>query len=169
MTSRKKNILLIQILIFITTIVLIYYTYLNKDNTLTVEITIKECEPYKFGEISFVGNKIYTAEELIKQLGMTNGDVFDQSILDARLFGSLEGNDISSLYLDDGYCLPARGLDAPARCDSRSGSRLCRICFHSKSVRYLSARERTGRATFFACIFLLTSAMPSAMGAWGGC
>ena len=29
--------------------------------------------------------------------------MFNQSILDARLFGSQEGNDISSLYLDDGY------------------------------------------------------------------
>ena len=29
--------------------------------------------------------------------------MFDQSILDARLFGGPEGNDISSLYLDDGY------------------------------------------------------------------
>jgi outer membrane protein insertion porin family len=78
-------------------------TYLNKDNTLSIKITIKEGEPYKFGKISFVGNKVYATEELSRQLGIKEGDVFDQSILDARLFGSPEGADISSLYLDDGY------------------------------------------------------------------
>ena len=78
-------------------------TYLNKDNTLSVEITIEEGELYKFGKISFVGNKVYTTKELSRQLGIKEGDVFDQSILDARLFGGPEGADISSLYLDDGY------------------------------------------------------------------
>jgi len=78
-------------------------TYLNKDNTLSIEITIEEGNPYKFGKISFVGNKVYTTEELSRQLGIKEGDVFDQSILDTRLFGSPEGSDISSLYLDDGY------------------------------------------------------------------
>jgi outer membrane protein insertion porin family len=77
--------------------------YLNKDNTLSIEITIEEGNPYKFGKISFAGNKVYTTEELNQQLGIKEGDVFDQSILDARLFGSHEGIDISSLYLDDGY------------------------------------------------------------------
>ena len=78
-------------------------TYLNKDNTLSIEITINEGEPYKFGKINFVGNTVYSSEKLKQQLGIKEGDVFDQSILDARLFGSPEGNDISSLYLDDGY------------------------------------------------------------------
>ena len=49
-------------------------TYLNKDNTLSIEITIEEGEPYKFGKISFVGNKIYTSEELSRQLGIEKGE-----------------------------------------------------------------------------------------------
>jgi len=78
-------------------------TYLNKDNTLTIEINIEEGVPYKFGVIKFVGNTVYSSEELNRQLGIKKGDIFDQTILDSRLFGSPEGNDISSLYLDDGY------------------------------------------------------------------
>ena len=78
-------------------------TYMNSDNTMTIEIMINEGEPYKFGNISFVGNTIYSSEQLTQQLGIKENDVFDQSILDSRLFGSPEGNDISSLYLDDGY------------------------------------------------------------------
>ncbi|MAW21135.1 MAG: outer membrane protein assembly factor BamA [Flavobacteriales bacterium] len=78
-------------------------TYMNSDNTLTIEIEINEGEPYKFGNITFAGNTVYTSEELSRQLGIKDGDVFNQSILDTRLFGSPEGTDISSLYLDDGY------------------------------------------------------------------
>ncbi len=78
-------------------------TYLNGDNTITIEITLEEGEPYLFGDVSFVGNTRYTNEELSSQLGIDKGDVFNQSILDSRLFDSQEGTDISSLYLDDGY------------------------------------------------------------------
>ena len=66
-------------------------------------MTISEGETYKFGNISFVGNTVYSSEELIRQLGIESGDIFDQTVLDSRLFGSQEGTDISSLYLDDGY------------------------------------------------------------------
>ena len=78
-------------------------TYMNEDNTLSLEMTIIEGEPYTFGKITFVGNKVYTNEELDRQLGIKEGSIFDQSVLDARLFGSADGNDLSSLYLDDGY------------------------------------------------------------------
>ena len=78
-------------------------TYLNEDNTITIEITLEEGEPYLFGDVSFIGNTRYTNEELSSQLGIDKGDIFNQSILDSRLFGSQEGTDISSLYLDDGY------------------------------------------------------------------
>ena len=77
--------------------------YSNNDNTVTIEITLDEGDPYLFGNITFIGNTKYTNEELLNQLGIDKGDIFNQSILDSRLFGSQEGNDISSLYLDDGY------------------------------------------------------------------
>lgn len=77
--------------------------YINSDNTMTIEIGINEGQPYKFGNITFIGNTIYSSEELARQLGIKRDDIFDQSILESRLFGSAEGNDISSLYLDDGY------------------------------------------------------------------
>ena len=42
--------------------------YINSDNTMTIEITLIEGEPYNFGNITFVGNTIYTNEELKQQL-----------------------------------------------------------------------------------------------------
>ena len=77
--------------------------YMNSDNTMTIEIAIIEGELYRFGDINFTGNTVYSSEELSRQLGIKNNDIFDQTVLDSRLFGSVEGSDISSLYLDDGY------------------------------------------------------------------
>ena len=62
-----------------------------------------EGEPYLFGNIDFIGNTKYSNNELLNQLGIDSGDIFNQSILDSRLFGTPEGTDISSLYLDNGY------------------------------------------------------------------
>lgn len=76
--------------------------YINK-NLITLEINLKEGEKYKFGDISFVGNKIYSDNELNQVLKIKKYDIFNQSILDQKIFGSEKGVDISSLYLDDGY------------------------------------------------------------------
>ena len=77
--------------------------YINSDNTMTIEMIINEGAPYKFGNITFIGNTVYSSEELSLQLGIKENDIFNQNILDSRLFGSAEGTDVSSLYLDDGY------------------------------------------------------------------
>ena len=78
-------------------------TFLNSDNSLVVEINLFEGDPYLFGNISFVGNTVYTNDELFNQMGIKKGDVFNQTTLESRLFGSQDGSDISALYLDNGY------------------------------------------------------------------
>ena len=78
-------------------------TYLNADNTLNIELTIYEGNPYYFRNVSWIGNQKFSNEELDKLLGIKKGDIFDQSVLDSRLSGNPNGTDISSLYLDDGY------------------------------------------------------------------
>ena len=78
-------------------------TFLNSDNSLVVEINLFEGDPYLFGNISFIGNTVYTNDELFNQMGIKKGDVFNQTTLESRLFGSQDGSDISALYLDNGY------------------------------------------------------------------
>jgi len=78
-------------------------TYLNPDNTLNIEIHIDEGNPYYFRTVNWIGNQKFSNEELDKLLGIKQGDIFDQSMLDSRIFGNPNGTDISSLYLDDGY------------------------------------------------------------------
>tara|TARA_B100000902_G_scaffold365033_1_gene385571 strand:- start:29372 stop:31894 length:2523 start_codon:yes stop_codon:yes gene_type:complete len=78
-------------------------SYLNSDNTLTIEIFIHEGEQYTFRDITFIGNTKYSNEKLKNILAINSGDIFDKSILDGRIYGNGNGNDLSSLYLDDGY------------------------------------------------------------------
>ena len=77
--------------------------YLNSDNTINIEIWIHEGEPYKYRNIKFVGNTKYSDKELLNKLSIKEGDIYDKSILDSRIYGNQNGTDISSLYLDDGY------------------------------------------------------------------
>jgi len=78
--------------------------FLDKNNEeLSVNINIDEGEQYYFGDISWLGNAKFDSEQLNQILSIKNGDLFDQKLLDERLFMSMNGNDISSLYMDDGY------------------------------------------------------------------
>jgi len=77
--------------------------YKTSPKRLNVELTIEEGRKYKFRNITFVGNSKYSSKQLNNILGIKKGDVFNQEILDARLFMNPNGYDISSLYMDDGY------------------------------------------------------------------
>lgn len=71
------------------------------DKTVNLEIKIEEGSKYFFRDISWVGNVKYSSKVLSEILGIKKGDVFDQSILNDKLFVDERG--LSSLYLDDGY------------------------------------------------------------------
>ncbi len=66
-----------------------------------VDIEVEEGDKYYFGDIKWVGNTIYPSDYLSARLGIQKGDVFNQKILDKRLFDNDEG--LNNLYLDKGY------------------------------------------------------------------
>ena len=70
---------------------------------LNLEMTIDEGEQYYFRNITWKGNSKYNDKYLTAILGIAKGDVYDPELLEKRLSFSLDGRDISSLYLDDGY------------------------------------------------------------------
>ncbi|RPG53429.1 MAG: outer membrane protein assembly factor BamA [Flavobacteriales bacterium TMED84] len=76
---------------------------INDDNTISIDIKVDEGEKYFFGSIFWIGNKIYSNDELSKRLSIMSGDIYNQTFLEEKLFGNANGDDISSLYLDDGY------------------------------------------------------------------
>lgn len=80
--------------------------YKLDDGNLNIDINIREGQRYYFGNIEWKGNTKYTSEFLSKVLGIKKGDVYNLELLDARLGRVMSpegGDDISSLYMNDGY------------------------------------------------------------------
>ncbi|MEE1885191.1 outer membrane protein assembly factor BamA [Pedobacter flavus] len=73
------------------------------DKTIGIDIDIYEGPKYYFGDITWAGNAKYTTEFLSRVLGIEKGEVFSEEKLQKRLNGSTNGDDVSSIYLDDGY------------------------------------------------------------------
>ncbi|MBK8518628.1 MAG: hypothetical protein IPL55_20790 [Saprospiraceae bacterium] len=78
-------------------------TYRNKDGNVMIIIKIDEGRRHYFRNIRWKGNSLYTDEQLYTVLGISKGDIYNPEMLQNRLKFSLDGRDISSLYLDDGY------------------------------------------------------------------
>jgi outer membrane protein insertion porin family len=73
------------------------------DKRVDVEIEVLEGAKYYFGNISWSGNAKYSDTVLNTILGIKKGDVFSEEKLNRNLSGSPSSNDVSSLYLNDGY------------------------------------------------------------------
>lgn len=78
-------------------------TYFLPDGNLAIDLILDEGPQYYFRNITWVGNTKYSDRELTSILGIQRGDVYNQALLERRLYMNPEGLDISSLYLDDGY------------------------------------------------------------------
>lgn len=66
-------------------------------------IKIDEGKKYYFRNITWKGNSVYEDDYLSRVLGLRKGDVYNKELLDKRISFSLDGRDVSSLYMDDGY------------------------------------------------------------------
>jgi outer membrane protein insertion porin family len=70
---------------------------------LAIKMHIDEGRRYYFRNIVFSGNQRYSDQILASILNIEKGEIYDQTLLDRRLYFDMNGNDISSLYMDDGY------------------------------------------------------------------
>jgi outer membrane protein insertion porin family len=79
--------------------------YAASNGHLNIDLKVKEGNRYYFGDMEWKGNTKYTVDQLNKMLGIKKGDIYNQELLNKRLgkIPSMDGDDISSLYLDDGY------------------------------------------------------------------
>lgn len=74
------------------------------DEFIDVKIEVEEGNRYYIRNIDWVGNFKYTDEFLTSKLGIKKGDVYNKERIDQRtLFDGQNGDDINSLYSDDGY------------------------------------------------------------------
>ena len=73
------------------------------DNRVSISMRIEEGKRFYFRDITWLGNTKYTNDVLDKILRIRKGDIYDAKLLQERLFIDKNGNDITSLYLDNGY------------------------------------------------------------------
>jgi len=75
----------------------------DAEGNVVILIRLKEGAKYYFNDIKWKGNSIYDDEILSRVLGIKKGDVYNKELLQKRLTFSLDGRDVSSLYMDKGY------------------------------------------------------------------
>ncbi|MFK7900570.1 MAG: outer membrane protein assembly factor BamA [Cyclobacteriaceae bacterium] len=73
------------------------------EKRINLDLQIYEGKKYYFGEISWSGNYIYETKKLKRILNIKKGEIYNKELLDTRLNYNPTGQDVSSLYLDNGY------------------------------------------------------------------
>lgn len=77
--------------------------YQADEENMIIRLEVNEGQRYHFRNITWNGNQKYPDELLAAILDIKKGDIYNQELLDTRLFFDMNGQDISSLYMDDGY------------------------------------------------------------------
>lgn len=78
-------------------------TLLRDDKGLALRIRVDEGPKYYFRRITWNGNYIYDSKTLSSVLGIKEGSAYSKETLDKRLNYNPTGQDVTSLYMNDGY------------------------------------------------------------------
>lgn len=78
---------------------------INDDKTISIHLKVEEGDLYKFGEINFIGNTVYTDEQLHRLLRIKKGDTYNGILLQKRIADNSkpDADDITNLYQNNGY------------------------------------------------------------------
>jgi outer membrane protein insertion porin family len=77
--------------------------YKYSDKAVGIKIDLFEGKKYYFGNITWSGNAKYSTVYLEKVLGIEKGNIFSEQKLEKKLRGEGNSDDVSSVYLNDGY------------------------------------------------------------------
>jgi len=77
----------------------------NNDDTVTLNINLEEGEKYSFGDITFIGNTVYTDEQLKRVLRVNKGETYNGVLLQERIADDSkpDADDLTNLYQNFGY------------------------------------------------------------------
>lgn len=72
---------------------------------LMIKIKVEEGNKYRFGNIKFLGNTVYSDEGLLGMIGIKKGDTYNGVLLEKRIADKTkpDGDDITNLYQNNGY------------------------------------------------------------------
>ncbi|HET8810002.1 MAG TPA: POTRA domain-containing protein, partial [Flavobacteriaceae bacterium] len=75
------------------------------DKRIALNITLEEGDKYYFGDISFLGNTVYSDEQLHNVLRIKKGDVYNATLFQKRIADETrpDAADITNLYKNNGY------------------------------------------------------------------
>lgn len=77
----------------------------NDSENITINLQVQEGNRYYIGDIDFVGNSVYSDEQLGRQLGLTKGDVYNGVLLKERIQDDTnpDADNIANVYQNSGY------------------------------------------------------------------
>jgi len=77
----------------------------NDDNTISLYIGLEEGEQYTYGDINFLGNTVFTDQQLNSILQINKGDTYNGVELEKRIADSEnpDANDLTNNYQNNGY------------------------------------------------------------------
>ena len=75
------------------------------NKNITLDLNIKEGNKYYFGKISYLGNTVYSDNQLSRALGLFKGDTYNGVLLKKRIADNTkpDGQDLTNLYQNNGY------------------------------------------------------------------
>jgi outer membrane protein insertion porin family len=77
----------------------------KNNKTVSLKLKIEEGKKYYFGDIRFIGNSIYTDNQLRQALGVKKGETYNGVLLQKRIADNTdpEADDLTNLYQNNGY------------------------------------------------------------------
>lgn len=78
---------------------------IESDNTVSLNLNIEEGNKHYFGNITFLGNSVYTDRQLARQLVIQKGDVYNGVLLEKQVSDNSkpDADDLTNLYQNNGY------------------------------------------------------------------
>ncbi|HWS60950.1 MAG TPA: POTRA domain-containing protein [Flavobacterium sp.] len=79
--------------------------YSEELKAIMIKIKVEEGNKYRFGNIKFLGNTVYSDEGLMGMLGIKKGDTYNGVLLEKRISDKTkpDADDITNLYQNNGY------------------------------------------------------------------
>ncbi|MGY0393475.1 BamA/OMP85 family outer membrane protein [Bizionia sp. KMM 8389] len=79
-------------------------THIDKKN-IALNIKVEEGEQYRFGDITFIGNTVYSDQQLKGILRINKGDIYNGVLLEKRIADETQPDafDITNQYQNNGY------------------------------------------------------------------
>ena len=77
----------------------------ENDKNIVLRLNVEEGKKYRFGDIRFIGNSVYTNSQLRRALGVFEGNTYNGVLLQERIENveDPEANDLTNLYQNSGF------------------------------------------------------------------